>query len=260
MNKTPRTTALAACVITALALPPAFADQPSEEAGPNQHLGFGGGALLGALAGGPPGLILGAFGGALLGRAQDQDEALAAREQELQDSRRQVADLQRSLQGQHLKVAAEQRRADGLQAAQAAAAVARGFSYTVQFRTDSATLEPHYRQHLSQLAGALAMFDNLTVQLAGHADPRGSDRHNLALSRDRVLAVRGQLLKAGVPAVRIVHSAHGEQGAMATAADREAMFFDRRVQITFRFDDGGLPVPDGPEPSLVYQPSQDVQP
>lgn len=260
MNKSYRKTAIALCVTGALTLSTAHADEPEREAGRKEIIGLGTGSLVGALIGGPPGLVIGAIGGVLIGQNQDTDDQLAEREQALQDSRHQVAELQRSIQAQSLKTVAYQKRAAEHQSSLAAAAIAKGFAYTVQFRSDSAELEPHYQQQLKQLAGTLALFDELTIHLSGHADPRGSDRHNLQLSSRRVAAVRDTLLQAGVSPNRILHQAHGEQQAMTAERDREGLFFDRRVQVGFSIKNAEMRTAGELDDVVVYRLPGEAQP
>lgn len=260
MNKSYCKTAIALCMSGALALSSAHADEAEREAGRKEMIGLGTGSLIGALIGGPPGLVIGAIGGVLIGQNQDIDAELAGREQALQDSRRQVAELQHSIQAQSLKTVTYQKRVAAQQSSLAAAAIAKGFAYTVQFRSDSAELEPHYQQQLRQLAGTLALFGELTIRLSGHADPRGSDRHNLELSRRRVVAVRDYLLQSGVPATRILHQAHGEKQAMAVESDAEALFFDRRVQLGFSLADADMRTAGAMAESFVYRVPESIQP
>lgn len=226
-----RNTLVALSLIGALAVPPAFAGTTGGDAGRQEKIGLGTGALLGVVAGGPPGLIVGAIGGALLGRIQDTEDNLAEREQALQQSSRSVADLQQDIQ-QRNRLLNDSRQRSML----ASSAIARGFAYGVQFRSDSARLEPHYQAQLQKLAGALTVFGDLTVHLAGHADPRGSDRHNLDLSQRRVEAVRDYLQQQGVAGERIVTGASGERQAMSSQGDAEGQCFDRRVHISFSQD------------------------
>lgn len=240
MNKRYRITAIAMCLSAALSIPPAMADDSAREAGPKEMIGLGTGSLLGALVGGPPGLVIGAIGGILIGQNQDAAQQITERDQDLRDSRRRVSELQRDIKAQHVSAVSQQQQTAERQTSLAAAAIARGFVYAVQFRSDSAELEPHYRHQLQQLAGTLVLFDRLDIHLSGHADPTGSDAHNLALSRQRVIAVRDQLLRAGVDASRILHRVHGERLAMARQDDSEARFFDRRVQICFSVRDEPL--------------------
>jgi len=230
-----RKTPIALCVIGALATPPALADEAVHESGHQEQIGLGAGALLGAIVGGPPGLILGAFGGALIGRTQDADEQLADQQHELLDNQQRIAQLRRGQQQHDRRIAANLQLARQHQAT-LATIIAKGMSYTVQFRSDSAHLEPHYQRDLQQLAQAVAMFRDLpyrpTVHLTGHADPRGSDRHNLELSQRRVEVVRAYLLHTGLSDACIDRKAVGEQQATARQGNAEDLFFDRRVRIS----------------------------
>ena len=217
-----------AAVLAGAAVQPAAADSQGA-------IGFGAGAAFGALVAGPPGAILGALGGGLFERSRHLEHAHARDRRALARTEARVADLKGRLAARDVKPtrARAGTAAAGHRSTPAAVAVARGFTLSVPFRTDSAAVEPHFRARLQNLAGALKAFPGLQVVLAGYADPRGTDAHNLALSRRRVAAVRRLLLDSGIASRRIEGAGHGEADALVPAGDREGLFFDRRVVITF---------------------------
>lgn len=230
MTKYQRHALIALCAVGLLNLHPALADQPPSQPGTQQQVGMGGGALLGALVGGPPGLILGAFGGALIGRSQDQADELAQRDAVPDDRQRRLASLEAHDRQTGIELQQARR-----QQAMLARAIGQGFVYSVQFRTDSARLEPHYQADLKRLAEALALLRalplDINVHLTGYADARGNDRHNTELSQRRVEVVRAFLLHAGLDDGCIERQAVGETRATAGPRDGEGLFFDRRVHI-----------------------------
>jgi len=99
----------------------------------------------------------------------------------------------------------------------AAAAGAGKASILVTFVTDSAELTPRARSALDVLAGAMKS-DRLASQrftIEGHADPRGSDEHNLRLSQARAEAVRSYLLtQHGLAAERVSAVGRGSSALM----------------------------------------------
>jgi outer membrane protein OmpA-like peptidoglycan-associated protein len=99
----------------------------------------------------------------------------------------------------------------------AAAAGAGKASILVTFVTDSAELTPRARGALDVLAGAMKS-ERLASQrfvIEGHADPRGSDEHNLRLSQARAEAVRSYLLaQHGLAAERVSAVGRGSSALM----------------------------------------------
>jgi outer membrane protein OmpA-like peptidoglycan-associated protein len=69
-------------------------------------------------------------------------------------------------------------------------------SILVTFVTDSAVLAPRAKSALDVLAGAMKSerLANIRFTIEGHADPRGSEEHNMKLSQARAESVREYLL------------------------------------------------------------------
>lgn len=237
MQRHARTLVLTA-ILSATACQPALASDGSAHR--NEAFGFGTGAAFGALVAGPPGAVLGAIGGGLFARYRKLDAVHKREARALGAAKGQVADLRSRLARSKLRAVTQRTVVERASNEAAATAVAEGFSLTVPFRTDSAALEPEFHRRLQRLAGALNMFPLLQVQLDGYADPRGTDAHNLALSEQRIAAVRELLVGSGVPAARIHQTAFGDHDRAVKGTDGEALFFDRRVRITFSLN--GNPV------------------
>lgn len=70
----------------------------------------------------------------------------------------------------------------------------------VRFYTDEARFTPDGEAAVAELAQAANEQQLARLKLVGHADPRGSDQHNLDLSKRRVEAVRAELMRRGVKA------------------------------------------------------------
>ena len=103
----------------------------------------------------------------------------------------------------------------------------------ILFEYDKADVRPDEAQKIRQVVEAVKANDQLLVRLDGHADPRGSDRYNTALSARRVEAVRRALIDAGIPADRIVIAAFGEQRRKCDATTEDCYQADRRVEVFF---------------------------
>ena len=96
----------------------------------------------------------------------------------------------------------------------------------VLFDTNSAQLKGDAHAELLEAARWAKCNPTGAVILEGHADPRGTQRHNLTLSGERAAAVRQKLIRMGVPSERIVIAVYGEMGPRR-ATYRE----DRRVTV-----------------------------
>lgn len=209
-------------------------------------IGAGTGAAAGVLVAGPPGLILGAAVGGLLGdrlqlaaSVDDLETSLSHAESEsgslrdaLEANRARVATLRSDLADRDTRIAS-------LEDAQARAV---GIELEILFTTDSSELNEDDMRRIERLAGVLAGRPELRVQLDGHTDRRGSEDHNLALSRERALTVREALVAGGIAPERIDLDAHGAAAVNATEGDLDAYALERRVVITLETDASGAAV------------------
>ena len=119
-------------------------------------------------------------------------------------------------------------------AAGAAAVAARPgkASILVTFVTDSAELTPRAKSALDVLAAAMKSERLAAVRftIEGHADPRGSDEHNLVLSQARADSVRAYLLATHtLPAERV--DAVGKGSSALLKPSDPAAPENRRVTI-----------------------------
>lgn len=110
----------------------------------------------------------------------------------------------------------------------------------VLFAYDRAEVQGDEAAKIAQIAQYVKQTDGVVVMLDGHADPRGTDKYNLDLSRRRVIAVREALVKEGVPPDRIATNASGLRRPKCTEKTEECFQADRRVEVFFGAD-GGYP-------------------
>ena len=99
------------------------------------------------------------------------------------------------------------------------------------FRTNDSQLTEAGQERLALLATFLQRNPDLTVRIAGYADPRGDVDANMALSRARAQRVAEQLILAGVQGSRLTVTAHGESQSLAAEGDTEGYALERRVHI-----------------------------
>lgn len=211
---------------------PLYAQTPERpgEASKQSDIGVVAGLAIGAAAGGPVGAVIGAAGGALLGDhvhgQQRHAQELAA---DLDASRRESHALSgrvSELDGDLTRVRA--------QAEQLHQVVQRTdqLAMTVSFRTDEDAVADAPRAALERLGSLAAALPQSTLRVVGHADPRGSQEHNAALSLRRAQHVAEVLRAAGIAPERIIVQADGaECGAETPTVDLDAYALERRVDV-----------------------------
>ncbi len=201
---------IAGVVAMGLAVNPAIArdsDSGSKRAG----AGFTGGAVIGAAAAGPVGMVVGAVAGGIIGeRSHKKNLALAERKAEAALLASEVETLEGSLNSIEGK--------------------AGQVGTTVQFRTGETAVRDSDRARIARLGALLAGLDDVRVRVSGYADSRGGDEINQTLSKERAEMVALELEKAGVPKDRMVIEAMGERFA-SSEAQPDDQAFERCVEI-----------------------------
>jgi type IX secretion system PorP/SprF family membrane protein len=97
----------------------------------------------------------------------------------------------------------------------------------VYFETNKWDINPRATPELDNLVEILIKNPSLKIEVAGHADPRGSDSYNLWLSNKRSNAVRDYLIRKGVSPAQLDVKGYGEGTAPAGSALDE----ERRVEF-----------------------------
>lgn len=105
----------------------------------------------------------------------------------------------------------------------------------INFFTNEARFTPEGEQAFAELVDVVKEQGVRTMKLVGHADPRGSEQHNMDLSRRRAEAVRDNLLGQGIKAQITIDWKGSQQpfniGALAfTPTQEQVWMFDRRVE------------------------------
>jgi len=101
----------------------------------------------------------------------------------------------------------------------------------VNFETNSATLTTGSLAVLDRVAGSLAEWPEVRVEIGGHTDSTGEAAYNLDLSMRRAAAVRDYLVKKGTDGSRIEVKGHGETVPIADNATKEGRAKNRRVEL-----------------------------
>jgi outer membrane protein OmpA-like peptidoglycan-associated protein len=183
------------------------------------------GAATGAVVGGPigafVGLIVGGIIGDSVGDAKDAELRAQVIEDELLQTRRELA-------------AASRPASQPSEGEVMFSALAERLHADVLFRTGSAVLDIPMQMQLGELGKVLAAHPNLTVQLHGFADPRGKQQQNKELSLQRAEMVRSAIVFGGAAAEQVQVLAHGEKLATAAKNDFEAYAWERRVSVVIQ--------------------------
>jgi outer membrane protein OmpA-like peptidoglycan-associated protein len=213
-------TAIALSLSALLLCQPLWASETVEPIDQTSLKSTAGGVLIGGLLAGPPGLVAGLVGGALVGELENNQETIEAQQLELSASQRQAAQHHQAYK-QLLSSTRSQ-----------LTAMEEGFTFCLGFRTDSTQIEPHIASQLVSLAQMLKAFPELDMHIQAAADRRGSESYNQDLSRLRAQIVAEHLRRAGLPESRIHITYQGESAAAYEAEDLEGLGFDRIVKLT----------------------------
>lgn len=110
----------------------------------------------------------------------------------------------------------------------------------VHFAVNSDFLAPRSAAVLERLAAVLRADPDLKLELQGHADERGGELFNQALSLRRAQVVRTYLLAAGVDRARITVTAFGVSRPEVRGRDIVSFAHNRRVEFVLTGGDGQL--------------------
>jgi outer membrane protein OmpA-like peptidoglycan-associated protein len=206
---------------------------------PAENRGVIGGALIGAVTGGPVGLIAGAAlgghyahksGRAKLGALEVErlNGELAGMTERLAAVTEQSLRLAASLEARESTVLMQSKRIDALLEDQS---LLTSLGLEVRFATDDAQLAEADRHTLETLARYLERHPQRRVRLHGHADARGGVVHNDKLSLARSHAVADALKSASVDPRQIDVLAYGERQADAAQSDPDRLAAERKVDV-----------------------------
>ena len=101
----------------------------------------------------------------------------------------------------------------------------------VYFLIDQSALTEEGKQTLRAQAAWLQKYDDVTLQIEGHSDERGTREYNIALSARRATATRNFLVAQGIPPKRIASIAFGKERP-AAICDAEQCWSQNRRSVT----------------------------
>jgi peptidoglycan-associated lipoprotein len=101
----------------------------------------------------------------------------------------------------------------------------------IGFAFDRSDLSPQARSILSAKAEVLKRSQDITLRIEGHADQRGSDEYNLALSNRRAAAAKRFLIQQGIGPERIETAGFGEERPLDPGQSESAWASNRRAEF-----------------------------
>ncbi len=99
----------------------------------------------------------------------------------------------------------------------------------VFFGYDQNNLSSDARATLDRQAAWLQRYAQVTVQMAGNTDERGTEEYNLALGQRRANAARDYLVAQGVSGSRIRTISYGKERPAAVGSDEQAYAQNRNA-------------------------------
>ena len=101
----------------------------------------------------------------------------------------------------------------------------------INFDTDKATLQADGSLIVDEIAKLLKTNAPLKLSIEGHTDNTGGAEHNLALSKDRAVAVRDKLVALGIDPARLKTAGFGSDKAVAANDTEPNKARNRRVEL-----------------------------
>ena len=108
----------------------------------------------------------------------------------------------------------------------------------IHFALDRSDLSPEARTTLAAKAEILRASPNVTLRISGHADERGSDEYNLALSKRRAAEAKRFMMQQGIDSMRLEAVGYGEEQPLDPSGSEPAWAMNRRAD--FSVVGGGL--------------------
>ncbi|WP_460638132.1 OmpA family protein [Larkinella harenae] len=100
------------------------------------------------------------------------------------------------------------------------------------FNQSAYEIQPNSYPELDSLVALMQRNPTMEIELAGHTDNVGDAKLNIALSQNRVNAVKSYLVNKKIPANRIQTKAYGGSKPIASNAQEQTRRLNRRVEVT----------------------------
>ena len=107
---------------------------------------------------------------------------------------------------------------------------------SARFPEGTPDILPDHARELDRVGTIMNALPNISVLVIGHADQRGDDLTNFAISDERARAVVNYLIYLGIAPARLSSRAAGEADLLALGDDDASLALNRRTEFIF----GGL--------------------
>ena len=104
----------------------------------------------------------------------------------------------------------------------------------VFYALDSSSLSGDARTTLDRQSAWLARYPQVSIQMAGDCDERGTAEYNLALGQRRANAARDYLVARGVSSARVTVISYGKERPTALGSDEQAYSQNRNAVTSVR--------------------------
>ncbi len=101
----------------------------------------------------------------------------------------------------------------------------------VFFEIDSWDILPKSESELTRLYDLLNKYPNLRIEIGGHTDDTGSEKHNLSLSNNRAKAVCDYLISMGIETSRLTYNGYGALHPIADNKTEKGKSLNRRTEF-----------------------------
>jgi outer membrane protein OmpA-like peptidoglycan-associated protein len=114
------------------------------------------------------------------------------------------------------------------------------FAFPVNFAFDDASVRPEDQAALDRFAMvAQKYYAGSKITVEGFADPAGSNRYNVALSKRRAEAVRSYLVSKGMTDENLMTVGYGEARQVVRGAERDAPGAEQNRRVVFVIETKG---------------------
>ncbi len=101
----------------------------------------------------------------------------------------------------------------------------------VYFKFNKHVLRPASFKELNKLFKQMKDNPKMTIEIAGHTDNIGDDKHNMQLSQQRVNSVKNYLVKKGIPKHKLIAKGYGETNPVTSNKTEIGRKRNRRVEV-----------------------------
>lgn len=102
----------------------------------------------------------------------------------------------------------------------------------IRFKTDEYSLVEGSTKQLDELSAWMKSYPEVQIQLSGHTDNVGEEKHNQQLSANRAQAVVDYLTENGIEKERLKFKGYGSRYSLADNSSEAGRALNRRVELT----------------------------